>query len=90
MTTKKKALDELEAQEPAEGASDKQATADLAVPVVQSPLPPPPEPVARTGMVRCRIHAGNYHAERVYLTGEDVLVPAEEVEKLAHCLAPIT
>jgi hypothetical protein len=52
----------------------------------------PVAPVASTspvGMVRCRVHTGSYIADKTYEAGAEVLVPADEVAKLAHCLAPV-
>lgn len=48
-----------------------------------------PAEVAPLGMVRCRVHTGWYQSDRLYATGEEVMVEVEELEKLAHCLAPI-
>lgn len=56
-----------------------------------SPAAEPPSAyhAAPHGMVRCRVHTGGYQADRLYTIGEDVLVPADELAKLAHCLSPV-
>lgn len=49
-----------------------------------------PAPAAAAGMVLCKIHTGWYQDDTKLLgVGAEVLVPADEVGKLAHCLAPI-
>jgi len=68
--------------------------------VVAAPSPPPAAaaeqapvapaaPKAVGGVVACTVTTGIYIADRVYQSGETVLVPVEEVAKLAHCLTPV-
>lgn len=53
--------------------------ADVATPKANTP----------DGLVRCTVLHGTYLAERVYVAGETVLVPADELSKLLHCMQPV-
>jgi hypothetical protein len=52
-----------------------------------SPAPPPPHPKRP---IACVIVHGQYiHADGIANQGDTVMVPADEIEKLAHCLRPV-
>lgn len=59
------------------------------VPEIAKASPPAKTAAASAGMVRCKVHTGTYVDDKTYPTGSVVDVPAAEVEKLAHCLAPL-
>jgi hypothetical protein len=60
--------------------------------VAEKPLPPKKskQDTVPAGMVLCKVHTGWYQLDNQLLgVGAEVLVPADEVEKLAHCLSPV-
>ena len=79
--------DENERIRPAEHELDKEELPPAPLPKTEPE--PAKKPATPSGFVRCLVHSGSYQDDRLHGPGSEVLVPVDDVARLAHCLAPI-